>query len=149
MHLDGSSEWATRTTAFVLLREGKLAEARESIQKTSAQPLMGRELLVTCLDASQAANLNTVAQRAESAALSSHDPEPRYFIASLLAYCGQKDAALRLLRSASQQNYCAYTALQTDPLFSKLRSDADFVQVRSAAKECQDNFLKGRNQAVQ
>ena len=32
----------------------------------------------------------------------------------MLSYCGQKDAALRLLRRAGRHNYCVYHALHTD-----------------------------------
>ncbi len=61
------------------------------------------------------------------------------------SYCGQKDAAVRLLRSAIEQNYCAYTALQTDPLLAKLRGTPEFSELLSAAKDCQNKFLAGRD----
>src|SRR5437667_426612 len=48
VRLDAGSEWAARTAAYIFLREGKLAEARQSIQKTSANPLMARDLLESC-----------------------------------------------------------------------------------------------------
>src|SRR5436190_8048557 len=50
VRLDAGSEWAARTAAYIFLREGKLAEARQSIQKTSANPLMARDLLQSCFD---------------------------------------------------------------------------------------------------
>jgi eukaryotic-like serine/threonine-protein kinase len=49
VHLDSGSEWAARTAAYILLREGKLAEAKQTIQRTSAKLLMGRDLLEACL----------------------------------------------------------------------------------------------------
>lgn len=61
-----------------------------------------------------------------------------------VSYCGQKDAAVRLLRNAIEQNYCAYTALQTDPLV-KLRGTPEFSELLSAAKDCQNKFLAGRD----
>jgi hypothetical protein len=45
VRLDARSEWAARQTAFILLGQGQLAAARQSIQKTSDVPLMGRDLL--------------------------------------------------------------------------------------------------------
>ena len=54
-----------------------------------------------------------------------------------MGYCGQQDAAIRLLRAAIQQNYCAYEALQTDPLLAKLRLTSEFSQLQSTAKKCQ------------
>ena len=69
-----------------------------------------------------------------------------YIAGTMLAYCGQKDAALRLLRRAVGQNYCAYTALQTDPLLAKFRGTPEFSGLLSAAKECQSKFWAHRDQ---
>ena len=54
-------------------------------------------------------------------ALGFPDVELRYYQGSLLALCGQKDVALRLLRSAIEQNYCSYEALEHDPAWRDLR----------------------------
>ena len=62
-----------------------------------------------------------------------------------MAYCGQKDAALRLLKSAIEQNYCAYTALQNDPLLVKFRGTPEFSELLSTAKQCQNRFLAQRD----
>jgi eukaryotic-like serine/threonine-protein kinase len=114
VRLDAGSEWAARAAADILLHEGKLAEARDSIQTTSSIPAMlDRDLLRACRDQSQSSALGRIAQKYEAIVLAATDAEPRYFVGSVLAYCGQKDAAIRLLKSAIEQNYCAYTALQT------------------------------------
>jgi hypothetical protein len=42
---------------------------------------------------------------------------------------------------AIQANYCAYAALQADPLLAKLRASPQFGQLLSGAKECQRRFL--------
>ena len=149
VRLDAGSEWAARTAAYIFLREGKLAEARQSIQKTSANPLMARDLLQSCFDHSPTSVLDRIAQKTEAAALAQPDGEPRYHLGSLLAYCGRNDAALRLLKSAVEQNYCAYTALQTDPLLVKLRGTPEFSGLLSAAKQCQNRFLAQRDQNPQ
>jgi hypothetical protein len=60
-----------------------------------------------------------------------------------------KYASLRLLKSAVQQNYCAYTALQTDPLLVKLRGSPEFDDLLAAAKGCQNRFQAQRNQPSQ
>ncbi len=144
VRLDVGSDWASRTAAFVLLEEGKLGEARQMIQRTSERPLLGHDLLLACLD--QPSQLDSAAKKSEAAALAGVDAEPRYFVGALLSYCGQKDAAVRLLRSAIKQNYCAYTALQTDPLLVKLRGTPEFGDLLSSAKECQNRFLAQRDQ---
>jgi eukaryotic-like serine/threonine-protein kinase len=147
VRLDAGSEWAARTTAFILMGQGKLAEARQSIQKTSDMPLMGRDLIQACLDPDQTSHLDKAAQKIETAALAGVDAEPRFNFGALLSYCGEKDAAVRLLTSAIENNYCAYTALQTDPLLVKLRRTPEYGQLLSATKECQNKFLAQRDQS--
>jgi serine/threonine protein kinase/tetratricopeptide (TPR) repeat protein len=145
IHLDTGSEWAARQTSQILIGQGKLAEARQTIAKASDAPLMARDLIQACADQS-ASQLEKATKMVEEAALAGVDPEPRYWMGALLSYCGQKDASLRLLRSAVEHNYCAYTALQTDPLLVNLRKSADYGALLSAAKECQDVFLAQRGQ---
>jgi TolB-like protein len=147
VRLDAGSEWATRQMAFILMGQGKLAEARQSIQTMSDAPLMGHDLLQVCLGSQQASQLDTTAHKLETAALAGVDAEPRYVFGTLLSYCGQKDGALRLLRSAIEHNYCAYQTLQSDPMLVKLRGTPEFSELLSAAKECQKTFLAQRDQS--
>ena len=149
VRLDAGSEWAARLTAFILMGQGKLAEARQTIPKASDAPLMGRDLFQYCLDPQQTAKLDQAAQKIEAGALAGVDAEPRFNFGALLSYCGQKDTADRLLKSAFEHNYCAYTALQTDPLLVKLRGTSEFSGLLSAAKECQNRFLAQRGQSLQ
>ncbi len=146
IRLDAGSEWAAKQTAFVLMAQGKLAEARQSIQRTSDMPLLGRDLFQACLNPDRRSQLDQAAEEVETAALAGVDPEPRFNFGALLSYCGQKDAALRLLKSAFEHNYCAYTALQTDPLLVKFRGTPEFGGLLSAAKECQNRFFALREQ---
>jgi eukaryotic-like serine/threonine-protein kinase len=148
--VDAGSEWAAQSAAFVLLHQGKVAEARQSIQRVSPNLLMGRDLLRACLDPEQSSSLKQIAQKTEAATLADTDGEPRFLVGTLQGYCGQKEAAIRLLRSAiTEYNYCAYTALQADPLLANLRQSTEFGELLSAAKTCHDGFLSRRNQGVQ
>jgi tetratricopeptide (TPR) repeat protein len=145
VRLDAGSEWAARQTAFILLGQGKPAEARQSIQRTSDAPLMGRDLVQACLDPQQTSQLDRVAKKIEAAVLAEVDAEGWYIFGRLLAYCGQKDAARRLLKSGIEHNYCSYQAMQTDPLLAKLRASHEFSELLSSAKDCQSHFLAERN----
>jgi hypothetical protein len=147
VRLDAGSEWAARTTALILLGQGKRTEARQTIQRASAAPLVGRDLVQSCLDPQQTSQLDEATQKIEAAALAGVDAEPRYLFGAMLSYCGQKDAALRLLRSAIGQNYCAYAALKSDPWLVKFRGTPEFSELLSAAKECQNKFLAQRDQS--
>jgi hypothetical protein len=91
--------------------------------------------------------MNRIVHEAESSILAERDPEPHYFHGAYMAYCDQKEFAIRLLKSAIAKNYCSFTALQTDPLLVKLRSTPEFGQLLSAAKECQKKFLEERDRS--
>jgi len=145
VRLDAGSEFAARETAFILLGHGKVDEARQTIQRMSDTPQMGRDLLQVCLDPKQASQLDGAAHQMEAASVAEGDVEGWYISGTMLSYCGQKDAALRLLRRAVGQNYCAYDALHTDPLLVKLRRSPEFSGLLSAAKECQNRFLARRD----
>jgi hypothetical protein len=108
---------------------------------------MGRDLIQACIDPPRSAQCDKAAQKIEATALAGADIEPLYSVGALLSYCEQKDAALRLLRKAVAQNYCAYTALRTDPLLVKLRGTPEFTALLSSAKECQSKFLAERSAA--
>ena len=74
------------------------------------------------------------------------DPEMKYLNASLLGYCGQEQAAFDLLRSAIEQNYCASSALQVDPLWARLREKPQFSELQALANQCQSRFLSALTQ---
>jgi len=143
VRLDAGSEWAANATPFILLREGKMEEARESVKRMSLDD-PDRKFLEACLEP-RPQELNRIASQQETTALANRDPESRYFEAASMAMCGQRDVALRLLKSAIEGHYCAYVALQADPALVKLRQTPEFPQLLSSAKECQKSFQSGRN----
>ena len=148
VHLDAGSEYAAMQTGTILLGQGKLAEAREAVKKASNSPLMGRDLIQACVDPPHSAACDAAAQKVEATALAGVDVEPLYSVGALLAYCGQRDAALRSLRRAVEKNYCAYKALQKDPLLVSLRGTPEFTQLLSSAKGCQNKFQAQRDQPL-
>ena len=82
---------------------------------------------------------------AEREAAAVTDPEPKYTTAAIFSFCGQKESALRLLKSAIEQNYCSYSSLQSDPLLAKLRGTPEFSQLLAQSKECQGRYLAKTN----
>jgi hypothetical protein len=53
-----------------------------------------------------------------------------------------------MLQSAVEQNYCAHSNLQQDPLLVKLRGDPGFAKLVEAAASCQQAMV-GAGQAGQ
>jgi serine/threonine protein kinase/TolB-like protein len=144
VHLDAGSEWAAWVTPYVYLTAGNVTQARESVKNVAKAPLYQRDLLTACTQAQRPADIERIVREAESSAMMEPDPEDWYHVGALMAYCGQKDAALRLLKAAVQQNYCAYSALLTDPLVKGLRKETAFNQVLTAGSECQAALKEGR-----
>jgi tetratricopeptide (TPR) repeat protein len=134
IHLDAGSEWAAWATTYLYLASGSLAQARDSVKNVAKAPIYHRELLAAC----------TQTQRAESSVMMEPDPAAWYHMGALMAYCGQTGPALRLLKAAVQQNYCAYSALLGDPLLKDLRKDTAFNDVLTAGSACQEALKEAR-----
>jgi hypothetical protein len=120
----------------LLLRSGKLAEAREAVKRMSSAPHYHKDLLQACL-LGPASELDKIAHEDEVGQPTDPDPELSYYQASILAYCGKKEAALHMLQTAVETNYCSYSNMLSDPLWAKLRSDPKFDEVLTAAHQCQ------------
>ena len=75
------------------------------------------------------------------------DPELIYYVGAVLAFCGKKDAAVHLLKTAIESNYCSYSQLQLDPLIAKLRPTQEFNQLLTAAHACQEKVQKSGEQS--
>jgi serine/threonine protein kinase/tetratricopeptide (TPR) repeat protein len=145
VRLDAGSEWAAYVTPSILLREGKIAEAREAVKRMPSTPRYHRDLLEACLQLRPAADLDRMAQEAETSLPTEPDPETWYYQGALFAYCGKKQAGLHLLQSAVEQNYCAHENLLYDPLLAKLRTDTAFDKVLTAAGTCQEAVRAASN----
>jgi TolB-like protein len=146
VQLDAGSEWATYAMPNLLLREGKVAEAREAVKKMSINPLDFRDLLQACL-MGPTSELERLAHVAETAG-PTPDSESSYDEGAIFAYCGKNKAAVHMLGMAIQHNYCAYAALQTDPLLVKLRGTTEFKELLTVAKECQNRILAQQHQSL-
>ncbi len=146
LQLDIGSLWVSRNLVRRYIRTGDLAQAREASEKLGDD--FRDKILNSCLNHAPSGDVDNIARELAPKILAIPDPENRYMAAPSFAFCGQKDIALRLLKSAVTGHYCAYNALQTEPLFAPLRSSPEFAQLLSAAKQCRDDFLAERSQAA-
>jgi serine/threonine protein kinase len=138
---DAGSEWASYAMPSVLLREGKAEEAREAVKHMPIAPHYHRDLLEACLRLPASPELGRIVHEAETTAPTEADPENVYYQAAILAFCGKRQAAAQMLRSAIGRDYCAHSQLQSDPLLVTLHGTDDFDQLLSRAKECQAKYL--------
>jgi serine/threonine protein kinase/tetratricopeptide (TPR) repeat protein len=146
VRLDAGSEWAAFSVPLILLREGKLAEARESVKKVSTAAHYHRDLLEVCLGMRPASELDKITADAETSVLAEPDPEPWYYEGTIMAFCGKPAIALHMLTAAVEQNYCSYSALLSDPLLAKMRSSKEFDAVLTVAHQCQESVRNPQGQ---
>jgi TolB-like protein/Tfp pilus assembly protein PilF len=144
VHLDAGSQWAAWVTPYVYLAAGNAAQARDSVKNMAKATTYHKELMAACTAAQKPADFDRIVHEAESSVMIEPDPELWYHVGVLMAYCGQNEPALRLLKAAVQQNYCAYSALLGDPLLKDLRKETKFNEVLTAGSVCQDTIKEPR-----
>ena len=144
VQLDPGTEWAAWVTPYVYLAGGQVNEARAAAKNMGAAPTYHRQLMEACTATSKPSDLAKIVRETESSVMTEADPENWYHIGALMADCGQTEPALRLLKAAVQQNYCAYSALLDDPLLKDLRKQTAFDEVLTAGSKCQAVLKEGR-----
>jgi len=144
VHLDAGSEWAAWVTPYVHVAEGNMAEARATAKNMGTASSYHRPLMEACTAAQRPADLAKTVREAESSVMMEPDAEAWYHVGALLAACGQNEPALRLLKAAVQQNYCAHSALLDDPLLKDLRKETAFNEVLTASSNCEAVLKEGR-----
>jgi serine/threonine protein kinase len=144
VHLDAGSEWAAWVTPYVNLAEGNVAEARANAKNMAKASSYHRDLMEACTAPQKPADLAKIVRENEASVMMEPDAEAWYRVGQLMAYCGQSEPALRLLKAAVQQNYCAYSALLDDPLLKDLRKETAFNEVLTASSKCQAALTESR-----
>ena len=141
LDLDPGSELVRRMRQLIFLRQGRYREA-VAIALPADDRFAG--WFRSCLANSPPSANGPIPPYMRDQVLSTPDSEPRYTIASLVALCGDRKNALRLLRSAVESNFCGYPAMDKDPLFANIRSTLEFAEIRKLGMACQQRFLMHR-----
>ncbi|MGI9167835.1 MAG: hypothetical protein ACR2G5_15895 [Pyrinomonadaceae bacterium] len=144
LNVDSGSEFSKALSIDLLVRQGKEKEALQLGFQHIPQ-WASYDILWACIQQKSLPEIRALGEAAQV----SDDPETNYLSAAHLAYCGQSDAALEMLTAAIKGNYCSYPAIDSDPFFTTLRAKPEFAEIRSAAMECQNNFLAQRSQRPQ
>jgi tetratricopeptide (TPR) repeat protein len=145
IQLDAGSLWASNNLMRHYLREKNIPLVRESLQKSGEASDVYRRAISGCLDSPSSATTNQLLNDLAAQILTDPDPEPHYVLAATFAFCGRRDLALSLLKSAIVGgHYCAYDGLRNEPLLAPLRDTPEFAQLLTAAKQCRDDFLSQR-----
>ncbi len=144
LQMDAGSQWSQNNVMRQYLREGKAAQAKDIAEKLQASLGPGYAMVATCIEKPSSPEIASLGREAVAIRLADPDPEPRYVVAGDLLYCGQKDGAVQLIKSAIAGHFCAYSGLQNDSVWAKLRGTPEFAELVSAAKQCRDGFLAER-----
>jgi tetratricopeptide (TPR) repeat protein len=147
LQLDAGSEWASDSIMRHYIRDGKIAQAKEIAEKFKDNGWEFR-MITACIENPSSADAATLVRERAAALLAAPDPEPSYVVAGDILFCGRKDVAAQMLKSSIARHFCAYTGLQNDSVWAKLRGTPEFAELLSAAKKCQDNFLAERSQVA-
>jgi eukaryotic-like serine/threonine-protein kinase len=147
LRLDSGSEFSRDNAPAIYLRQGNMEGAKQAVQQMTDNPSFLPNFLKACVNRESAGVTEKLAAEAEGKLLSERDPELKYIQGSILAYCGQPTIGMKFLRRAVEQNYCANTALQIDPLLRQIRGTPGFEQILALSKQCQDKFMASRQQA--
>ena len=134
--LDHGSDFAKALSIHMLVRQGKEQPALE-LAAPQIPHWSSFDMLLACARHRPASEVVTLAARVKP----SGDPETDYLFATHLAYCGETQAAISMLKGAIRSGYCSYPAMDSEPYFSKLRATAEFAEARTAGQTCQRDFL--------
>ena len=142
--LDSGSQWTSRRIPTILLRGSRTKEAKEAVKQQSRSSNELEEAYQTvflgCADHTSSVEWSDSARKVAIDSEADMDSENHYFFGAFLAFCGEKESGVKLLRSAIVKGYCATSALQADPFLSKVRGTDEFNQLLTASKDCQDRF---------
>ena len=146
VRLDSGSDWAMLVTRLIYQRMGRRTDAREQHDRLPPEYLRGIApdmfygLLSRCLAGAPPDKQGHVTDDDVRVFLTvREDPEPLYFWAGDLAYCGHTKPAIQLLRESIRRNFCA-TAIETDPMFAAIRNSPEYGELLAAAQACRARF---------
>jgi len=141
---DHSSEWSKAITIELLMREGKSDDALR-IGVPAMAWSNSYKLLLACVKRGPESEIAALVPGVQM----DDDPEATYLFAGHLSYCGQTEESLRFLQSAVTANYCAYPAMDIDPMLANIRDKSEFGTIRAAGIACQKNFDAQRSTVTQ
>jgi tetratricopeptide (TPR) repeat protein len=137
--LDGSSGWSVRQRMHFALRQHNYPLALGTLAVASGYK--DSEIVVAKLEHKSPEVLDSLGAREETSAATQSDPEEKYEVAAMLSFADQTTRAIRVLRTAIDNNYCANPLLDVDPLLANLRARPDFRELNARAASCQRSFL--------
>lgn len=142
---DLRSEFSKAHAIDIYLRQNRIAEVLKIPTPTVPGWQQSYKMVQACAANAPRSEIKSLAAQVRP----DDDPEVTYFFAGHLAYCGQTDAALRMLKVAIDGNHCSYPTMDRDPMFDKIRNTPGFAKVREAGIACHQDFVDNRERIAQ
>jgi DNA-binding winged helix-turn-helix (wHTH) protein/tetratricopeptide (TPR) repeat protein len=140
LRLDEGSYFVTWGTVLYQLRLNNRDAALQVTRQAADEPT--RRLMQPCLEGVQGAALDAAVTEFVQHWQRNGDPEAPYAVAPMLVSCGRPQDALRLVEYSVDSGHCSYPALDLDPIWAGLRSDPEFLRIRTKAMACHDKFRR-------
>jgi TolB-like protein/tRNA A-37 threonylcarbamoyl transferase component Bud32 len=140
LRLDAGSEYCNDEEADTALRQG---DVRKALEKTPAS-LEAKRRALAALAAGRKQEAAAIAREALPAMLARRDSEQKFWAAAWIAYVGEREGALQLVRKAVAESYCGALDAEKDPLYANLRGSPEFTQLMNQARQCREKFLEHR-----
>jgi hypothetical protein len=138
--LDEGSFFVQWGTVLYHLRRDDRAAALRVTRQAAEEPTRG--LMEPCLAGESGAAIDGVAAAFIEHWQRSGDPEAAYALAPMLAYCGRPQDALRFIDRAVERGFCAFPAMDRDPIWTPMRGDPEFQRLRGKAVACSEEFRR-------
>jgi serine/threonine protein kinase/tetratricopeptide (TPR) repeat protein len=138
--LDAGSEFSRGNESDILLSQGKVNQAAEQLPPADE----AQRKALTAFAAGRKQEAVAIARQEVPATLARRDPEQKFGNAGWIAFVGERDGAMQLLRKAVEQNFCGALAAETGPVYASLRGSPEFTQLMNQARQCREKFLEHR-----
>ena len=138
--LDAGSEFSRGNESDILLSQGKVNQAAEQLPPADE----AQRKALTAFAAGRKQEAVAIARQEVPATLARRDPEQKFGDAGWIAFVGERDGAMQLLRKAVEQNFCGALAAETVPVYASLRGSPEFAQLMNQARQCREKFLEHR-----
>ena len=138
LELDEGSYFVNWGTVLYNLRTNDRVAALRATRQAADDEL--RQFMEPCLQGTRGAALDAASARVLQHWSQTGDPEAPYSVAPMLVYCGRPQDGLLLAERAVDMGFCSYPALDTDPIWTSLRNDPEFLRIRSKAQACHQRF---------
>ena len=138
--LDEGSYFVHWGTVFYNLRANDREAALRAVRLAADEP--GRRLMEPCLEGARGQEIDGRVEEFVKHWDQSGDPETPYAVAPILVYCGRSQEALRFVERAVDGSFCAYPALDLDPVWAPLRNEPEFHRIHAKARACHERFRR-------